>query len=73
MRLQHDFMTRVVQALAEEETDIFTLSLYSLDSDDMNYFQPEDREVVKRIFKILIQDTQKHADLLRLIAELGSS
>ncbi|HTL71600.1 MAG TPA: hypothetical protein VL404_09955 [Candidatus Eisenbacteria bacterium] len=67
------FIERIARCLEEEETDIYTLSLYSMNTDDMNFFMPEDREKVLRIFKILKDDTRRHAELLQLIVELGSA
>ena len=70
--LSSDFIQRIAKALEEEETDVYTLSLYSLNSDDLNYFDKTDREKVKRIFKLLIKDTKRHAELLKLVVEMGS-
>ena len=70
--LSYDFIQKIAHALEEEEVDVYTLALYSLNSDDLNYFNEKDRERVKRIFKILAEDTKHHADLLRLIVEMGS-
>ena len=71
--LSYDFIQKIAYALQEEEVDVYTLSLYSLNSDDLNYFDEDNREKVKRIFKILIEDTKHHSDLLKLIIELGSA
>ena len=70
--LSYDFMQKIARALQEEEVDVYTLSLYSINSDDLNYFSEPDREKVRRIFKVLIEDTNHHAELLKLIIELGS-
>ena len=70
--LSYDFLQKIAMALQEEEVDVYTLSLYSLNSDDLSYFNETDREKVKHIFKILIEDTRHHAELLKLIVELGS-
>ena len=70
--LPYDFIQKIANALEEEETDIYTLSLYSLNSDDLNYFNEADKEKIKRIFKILIEDTKHHANMLKLIVEMGS-
>ena len=70
--LSYDFIQKTAKALEEEETDIYTLALYSLNSDDLNYFNEADKERVKRIFKILAEDTKHHADILKLIIEMGS-
>jgi hypothetical protein len=71
VRLPDDFLQKIACALQDEELDVYTLLLYSIDSKDMEYFPPKDREQVRRIFKILMDDTQRHADLLRLIVEMG--
>lgn len=71
MKLPDDFVKKIARALEEEEVDVYTLMLYSLSSDDVSFFSEEDREQVKKIFKILIEDTKHHAALLKLIVELG--
>ncbi len=70
-KLPDDFIKRIAHSLEEEEVDIYTMTLYSLNSDDMNYFGEKDKEQVKRIFKILMEDTKHHAALLKLIVEMG--
>ena len=71
--LAPEFMKKIAQLLEEEETDIYTLSLYSMNSDDLKYFNEPDRDKIKRIFKILMDDTKYHSELLKLIVELGSN
>lgn len=71
MALPPEFLHKISHCLEDEETDVYTLSLYSMDSDDMNFFAPEDRRRVLEIFKTLISDTRRHAELLRLIVELA--
>ena len=70
--LSRDFIKKIAHVLEEEEVDVYTLALYSLNSDDLNYFNEKDKEKVKRIFKVLMEDTKHHADLLKLIVEMGS-
>ncbi len=70
-KLSDDFIRKIAHSLEEEEVDIYTMVLYSLNSDDMDYFNEKDRERVKRIFKILMEDTKHHAALLKLIVEMG--
>ena len=70
--LSHDFIQKIARALEEEEIDVYTLALYSMNSDDINYFNDTDREKVKRIFKTLADDTKHHAELLKLIVEMGT-
>jgi rubrerythrin len=69
--LPNDFLRKVSQSLEEEEVDIYTMMLYCMNSDDMNYFDEKDRKAVKKIFKVLMNDTRRHADLLKLILDLG--
>ena len=71
MRLPDDFICKIARCLEEEEEDIYTLALYSLDSHDLDYFNEKDREQIKKIFRVLKEDTRRHAELLRLIVELG--
>lgn len=72
MKLPDDYIRKIAKALEEEEVDVYTLMLYSLNSDDVEYFSEADREQVKQIFKILIEDTRHHAALLKLVVEIGS-
>jgi len=71
MKLPDDFINKIAHCLEEEEVDVYTLTLYSLNSSDVDYFNEKDREQVKRIFKILMDDTKHHAELLKLIVEMG--
>jgi pyrroloquinoline quinone (PQQ) biosynthesis protein C len=57
--------------MEEEEMGVYTMTLYSLNSADMDYFYPEDKERVKNIFGVLLEDTKHHAELLKLIVEIG--
>ena len=70
--LSTDFIKKIARSLEEEEIDVYVLTLYCLNSDDLNYFSEKDRERVKRIFKILIEDTKHHAELLKLIVDIGA-
>jgi hypothetical protein len=71
MKLPDDFIKKIAKSLQEEEEDIYVMTLYGMSSDDLNYFNEKDREQVKRIFKILMEDTKHHAELLKLIVEMG--
>ncbi len=71
MALSKEFLEKIAKSLEEEEIDIYTLSIYSLNNDDLNFFCESDREKVKRIFKVLMDDTRHHAELLKLIVELA--
>ena len=70
--MSDDFLQKVAHSLQEEEIDIYVLALYSLNTDDLNYFDEADRERVKKIFKILMDDTKHHAEILKLIVDLGA-
>lgn len=70
--IPNDFARKLARCLEEEETDIYVMSIYSADCDDMMYFEEKDRERVRAIFKILTEDTRRHAELLRLIVDLAS-
>ncbi|MBI3252378.1 MAG: hypothetical protein HYZ52_03535 [Candidatus Omnitrophica bacterium] len=69
--LSGNFIKKIAHSLEEEEIDIYVLTLYCLSSDDLDYFSEKDRERVKRIFKILIEDTKHHAELLKLVVDIG--
>ena len=69
--LSDDFIRKIARSLQEEEIDVYLLNLYYRDSEDLNYFAKKDREKIKKIFNILIEDTRHHAELLKLIVELG--
>lgn len=70
-KLPEEFLKKVTRALEEEETDVYALTLYFLSKKDLEYFPPKDRKRVKRILSALLADTRHHADLLKLIVELG--
>ncbi len=67
--LPYEFLKKVATSLQDEEVDIYTLMLYLMDSDDMQFFAEGDRERVIKIFKILMDDTRQHMDLLKFILE----
>lgn len=71
--LPQQFIRKIAHCLEEEEVDVYTLTLYSLNANDMSYFNEKDREQVKRIFKVLMEDTKRHAELLKLIVEMSES
>ncbi len=70
--LSTEFMKKIAMSLQDEEIDIYTMTLYMISSEDIGYFNEVDRDRVKEIFKILINDTKQHTELLKLIVELGS-
>ncbi len=71
--LPYDFLKKVATALQDEEVDIYTMMLYLINSDDMQFFGEEDRERVKKIFKILTDDTKQHMDLLKFILDAAGA
>lgn len=71
MKLSEDFLKKIARALEEEEEDIYTMTICSIDSKDIFYFDEKDRVRVQRIFKTLIKDTRRHVELLKLIVEIG--
>ena len=56
--------------LQEEELDLYVLTMHYRNDGDLNYFPELDRKRIRSILDILIQDTKRHAQLLREIAEL---
>ena len=70
--LSSDFIRKIAQALEEEDTDVYTLELYAMNSEDLDYFSQADQKKIARIFKVLAQDTKRHAELLKLIVEMGT-
>lgn len=53
--------------LQEEETDLYILTLHYRNDGDLNFFPASDRERVKKILDVLIQDTQKHSEMIQSI------
>lgn len=72
MKLPDDLIKKIICSLEDEETDIFLMTLYCMSSDEMDFFNGEDRGQVKRIFKKLAEDTRRHAELLKsMISVMG--
>ena len=69
MNLPKRFKNKLTEFLEEEELDLYVLTMHYLNDGDLNYFNASDRRRVKSIFDILIQDTQRHAELLKNILE----
>ena len=63
--LPDDFIRKIAQSLQEEEIDVYVLTLYCLNHEDLDYFKGEDRQRIQKIFGILMEDTKRHADLLK--------
>lgn len=72
MALSPQFVERIARCLDDEEIDVYTLTLFALNSADLEYFDDRDRQRVREIFDTLIKDTRQHMELLKLIVELGS-
>jgi hypothetical protein len=70
--LSDQFLNKVIASLQEEELDSYVLNLHYQNSQDLQYFKEKDREKIKSIFKILIQDTEKHIEILELISDAAS-
>ncbi len=67
--LPEDFVKKVARTLQDEEVDVYVLNLYYLNHADLEYFNPEDRQEIQRIFQELIKDTRSHMELLKSIIE----
>lgn len=67
MALSKHFKSKLVRLLEEEELDLYVLSLHYRNDGDLNYFSEPDRRKVKSILDVLIQDTERHAGILKLI------
>lgn len=65
--LPNPFLKKIAKAIQDEEVDVYTLSLFCMNADDLSFFNEADREEVRRIFKILIEDTRIHSDLLKAV------
>ena len=70
--LSSDRTKRVVKALDEEEEDIYVMTLYFMSHKDLDYFSPPDKERIRQVLKILLEDTKHYAELLKLIVVIGS-
>ena len=71
MALAKHFKTKLTKLLQEEEIDLYVLTMHYRNDGDLSYFNEPDRHRVKSIFDILIEDTQRHAELLKNILEAG--
>lgn len=60
-------------SLAEDEEDgeLFLFRLYLQDDEDLNYFNPQEKEEIKGLLKLLIEDTRRHTELIgEMIGEI---
>lgn len=71
--LPNDVMKRFALLLQDEEIDVYVLSLYCMNSEDLDYFSATDRDRIKEIFEILMKDTKRHAELLKTILGTGKA
>ena len=69
MALAKHLKDKLAKLLQEEEVDLYVLTMHYQNDGDLNYFSEPDRQRVKDIFDILIEDTQRHAELLKKIVE----
>ena len=67
--LPKHFKTKLTQLLQEEEIDLYVLTMHYRNDGDISYFNEPERRRVKGIFDILIEDTQRHAELLKGMVE----
>ena len=53
-------------SLAEEEEDggLFLFRLYLQSEEDLSYFSQEEREEIKSLLGILMEDTRRHTELI---------
>ncbi len=58
---------KFTQLLQEEETDLYILTLHYRNDGDLNFFPEADRKQVKKILDVLIQDTQRHSEVIQSI------
>ena len=63
---------RMLLLLDEEESDLYILTLHYQNHEDLNFFSGSDQVRVRKIFNILIRDTQKHRGMLESMLELMS-
>ena len=65
MSLSKLIKEKLSRLLQEEEMDLFLLTLHYRNDGDLSFFPHEDRKRVRKILDVLIQDTQKHSDLIK--------
>ncbi|HLD56050.1 MAG TPA: hypothetical protein VJA00_00365 [Candidatus Omnitrophota bacterium] len=70
MPLPKQLKSELARMLQEEELDLYVLTMHYRNDGDLNYFPEADRRRIKSILDILIQDTKRHAELLKKIAAL---
>ncbi len=70
MALSKHFKAKLIQLLQEEELDLYVLTMHYRNDGDLSYFNESDQHRVKSIFDILIEDTQRHAELLKRMLKI---
>jgi len=70
MPLPKQLKSELARMLQEEELGLYVLTMHYRNDGDLNYFPEADRRRIKSILDILIQDTKRHAELLKKIAAL---
>ena len=73
MSLSKSIKEKLSRLLQEEEMDLFLLTLHYRNDGDLNFFPHEDRKRVRKILDVLIQDTQRHSDLIKSILEIEAN
>ena len=70
MPLPKQLKSELARMLQEEELGLYVMTMHYCNDGDLNYFPEADRRRIKSILDILIQDTKRHAELLKKIAAL---
>ena len=53
----------------EEESELFLFQLYLQNEEDLSFFTPKEREEIKGLLKVIIEDTRRHTGLIAEMAE----
>lgn len=69
MALSQSVKDKLAKLLQEEETDLYILTLHYRNDGDLNFFGEADRKRVRKILDTLINDTQKHSDIIKSLIE----
>lgn len=65
MPLSQSIRDKLALLLQEEEMDLYILTLHYRNDGDLSFFPHADRKKVKEILDHLIQDTQKHSEIIK--------
>lgn len=67
-------MERLLLQIEEEDIGISLLTTHFQNKDELNFFQPVDRERVSAILKILSDDSKRHKQMLdKIVSHLGEN